>query len=111
MGTKEYHKLKSKEHYENNKGKYLTSSRNARIKKREWYNSIMDEHSCIRCGIDDNRVLEWHHKDAKSKDFAVGNALNKLGRQKILEEIKKCVCLCSNCHRIEHYEMGDYGKY
>jgi DNA-directed RNA polymerase subunit RPC12/RpoP len=57
---------------------------------------------CQRCGYNKHQsALEFHHKDPKEKDFAIGMVGNK-SWESIVNEIKKCELLCSNCHRIEH---------
>lgn len=64
---------------------------------------------CSKCGYKFNNyniaAFEFHH--LYSKDFIIGNVANK-SWELILKEIKKCILLCSNCHRIEHsniYEL------
>lgn len=58
---------------------------------------------CKNCGNDDFRVLDFHHKN--DKEFNISEASTKgYGNKKIFEEIAKCEVLCSNCHRILHYE-------
>lgn len=56
---------------------------------------------CYVCGYKNfGGALEWHHpKDDKSNDPA--NALAK-SWDAYLEESKKCVLLCANCHREAH---------
>lgn len=56
---------------------------------------------CNRCGFDNPAALEFHHKDSSEKDFTIGNVANK-SWDSIVDEVKKCELLCSNCHRIEH---------
>ena len=59
---------------------------------------------CARCGFSDHRALEFHHLDPEVKEFAIGDIARRGGsRQSLLREIDKCVVLCANCHRIEHY--------
>lgn len=58
---------------------------------------------CNRCAFDSHpSALEFHHKDG-DKEFAIGMAANKSWGS-IVDEIRKCELLCSNCHRIEHSE-------
>lgn len=45
-------------------------------------------------------ALEFHHRDASSKRFAVGNFTGSLRR--LLEEVEGCDLLCANCHRTRH---------
>lgn len=100
-----------KQWYENNKHRedYKAADRatKKRIRKerREWLQEIKKTLKCGRCGIDDYRVLDLHHRDPSQKDTEVAN-LAQMGRSKevILAEIAKCQCLCSNCHRIVHWE-------
>jgi hypothetical protein len=45
--------------------------------------------------------LEFHHKDPLKKEISVsGSTKNK---KKIIEESKKCILVCSNCHREIHH--------
>lgn len=56
---------------------------------------------CSRCGYDKyTGALEFHHKDPLKKDFTIGDRDFKL--EECVEEIKKCVMICSNCHRELH---------
>ena len=62
---------------------------------------------CSKCGNDNIFVLSFHHFD--SKTFAVSQNLN--GRWSSIEkEIKKCILLCENCHKEEHFFIGTDGK-
>ena len=57
---------------------------------------------CSGCGYNKHpSALEFHHKDPSQKDFSISSVANKSWKS-IVEEVKKCVLLCSNCHRIEH---------
>jgi hypothetical protein len=46
-------------------------------------------------------VMDFHHPEGRDTPYYV-NGLQGPGR--ILEEVAKCVLLCSNCHRIRHGE-------
>ena len=54
---------------------------------------------CIRCGEDDTTCIDYHHIDPSTKKYAVANCRTE---KSMLVEIKKCVCICSNCHRKLH---------
>ncbi len=46
-------------------------------------------------------AFNFHHVDPKTKEFNWGK-LKAQSLKKLLEEIKKCVLLCANCHSVEH---------
>jgi hypothetical protein len=59
---------------------------------------------CEKCGYDKNSAaLQFHHSEPINKLFSLD--LRSLSNRKwdvILEEVKKCQLLCSNCHAEEH---------
>lgn len=58
---------------------------------------------CSRCGYCRNySALEFHHLDPTQKDFDF-NVGRRRSWDKMLKELKKCVLLCSNCHKEEHH--------
>jgi len=59
--------------------------------------------SCNSCGLHDHRVMEFHH--IKDKKYVIAKMPGKgYCWETIKKEIDKCIPLCSNCHRIIHYE-------
>lgn len=59
---------------------------------------------CIKCGYDKClKALEFHHLNPKEKDFTISNDNFKL--LNAIEESKKCILLCSNCHKEFHDGM------
>jgi hypothetical protein len=62
--------------------------------------------ACVRCGNDDYRVLDFHHREPDSKVDGVAKAIKRnWSRAMIMEEIAKCDVLCANCHRIQQWEL------
>ena len=57
---------------------------------------------CYVCGYDDHgAALDWHHDDNnKERRITIKSYFTELGGA----ERKKCVLLCSNCHRRIHAE-------
>ena len=48
-------------------------------------------------------AMELHHKNPAEKEFGCGNAsANPISWEKLVPELRKCVLLCSNCHREVH---------
>ena len=61
---------------------------------------------CIRCGYDKCiDALEFHHVDPSTKDFKMANTGAAPSFEKYLEEVNKCILLCANCHREEHWRL------
>lgn len=61
---------------------------------------------CEKCGEDDIRVLDFHHKNSTTKCFNIADRLDR--RLGVLEkEALKCKLLCRNCHREEHCNTGN----
>ena len=61
---------------------------------------------CKRCGLESEHttVYDFHHTDpfSKGKDIKGGSDFMRKAWERIEAEIKKCILLCANCHRIEH---------
>ena len=63
---------------------------------------------CAACGKSyPPVVMDLHHRDPSQKDGMVSKLLKSSSMAKLQEEIDKCVCLCSNCHRLLHAGLID----
>lgn len=101
----EYHKAYMKKWYEKNKQKHLKYIRNNETNKKKWLDEIKSNFKCSRCQENHIACLDFHHIDPKSKEIGIAIALQKnWSKERILEEINKCIVLCSNCHRKLHYD-------
>ena len=93
---KEYHKRWYNEH----KAERRKQIDERRKEIRDWVRSLRLK--CQICGENHPACLDFHHEG--KKDFNVSLAWRDgYSKEKILAEIKKCVVLCSNCHRKLHY--------
>ena len=56
---------------------------------------------CNICGYNKcNGALELHHIDPSAKQFSFGGIrANPTAWNNIVNELKKCILLCANCHR------------
>ena len=61
---------------------------------------------CVKCGYskENHMAIDFHHVNPDDKEFSIGT--KAYSKEKIDSEVSKCVCLCSNCHRIFHYQYG-----
>lgn len=58
--------------------------------------------SCSSCGFDQYPCsLDIHHLDPEQKDLAFAS-MRGWTLERISNEMKKCILLCSNCHRAVH---------
>jgi hypothetical protein len=60
---------------------------------------------CAACGYDKcKQAMDLHHIDGNTKSFSISQAVldQHITIEMIEQEIKKCVVLCSNCHREHH---------
>lgn len=65
---------------------------------------------CIICGESEPFCIDFHHKNPSEKEFTISKKTN-LGKDKLLAEIQKCICLCANCHRKVHAGLIDLQQY
>tara|TARA_R110000782_G_C14621619_1_gene393317 strand:+ start:111 stop:608 length:498 start_codon:yes stop_codon:yes gene_type:complete len=63
---------------------------------------------CIDCsGVFPLPVYDFHHLDPSVKEYNLGDRLRKKDFSGLEQELKKCVLLCANCHRIRHFTERD----
>lgn len=54
---------------------------------------------CQRCGFDETGALTFHHKVPENKETS---PLDDVALERTVEEVKKCLLLCANCHNLHH---------
>jgi len=82
------------------KSKYLLKrNREGKIKVVKLFGG-----KCLQCGLETDKVevYDFHHKDPSIKDNGLGNYYHS---KKVINELKKCLLVCSNCHRTIHYNL------
>jgi hypothetical protein len=86
----------------------MTGVRRLRLKKR-----LVELRGgrCQICGYSRCLIaLDFHHIDAKTKEFELSQRDLTRSWDKILVEAKKCALVCSNCHREIHAGIVDLQK-
>jgi len=77
--------------------------RRARYEARKDAAIVAFGSKCARCGGSFHRaVFDFHHHGDKlglPSEMFLNKSLNELAA-----ELSKCVLLCANCHRLEHYD-------
>lgn len=92
-----------KKHYEKNKQKYIDKAAAYRKETVKWFRKYKKTLECRICGEDRWWVLDFHHRDASTKEGTVSEIVRSSSKKAILKEINKCDVLCANCHRDLHY--------
>lgn len=59
---------------------------------------------CCKCGEREPVALDYHHVEPKLKDMPVSMMVN-FSHKRLKYEIRKCVVICSNCHRKLHHGL------
>jgi predicted RNA-binding Zn-ribbon protein involved in translation (DUF1610 family) len=66
---------------------------------------VAGSYSCNICGYNKcTNALEFHHIDPSKKEYLISD-LKTCSKEILVEELKKCIIVCSNCHREIHYGM------
>lgn len=65
-----------------------------------WLRSLKDG-PCVDCGGRfDPVAMDFDHREAGSKSFALSQVSRGYSFKRMLEEIAKCDLVCANCHRV-----------
>jgi len=113
---KEYYRQWSKENREKRKAYqkdwYVKNKQANQEKGYRWRNKVKFNFQefkatlkCAHCGENEPVCLDFHHIDPSQKDRDVTKGISSWSYKKIMEEIKKCIVLCANCHRKEHKRL------
>jgi hypothetical protein len=102
---KQKHKEYSRKHYEANREEIKLKTKGVRAKEKAKWRAHKATLKCTNCGFDNPAALDFHHEDPKDKKDSVWRLVNNGQFAMAYEEMKKCVVLCANCHRIHHHEL------
>lgn len=96
-----------KAYYENNKEQSMSRTRKYRKVYKEWFETYKNSLVCEKCGFTGHcAAIDFHH-DNGDKLFNVAKLAGQTSnKNRIEKEIKKCKVLCSNCHRILHWNLN-----
>ncbi|NFO31462.1 hypothetical protein FDB41_15070 [Clostridium botulinum] len=104
-------KIYNKKYYLKNKEKFKEINKKNQFKiklrhkkNREFIQTLKT--SCKKCGEKRLYIIQFHHIDYKKKKFEIGSMGSAYSRENLLNEVKKCICFCSNCHDEFHYIYG-----
>ena len=69
---------------------------------KKWIEEYKAGLKCSNCSENHPATIDFHHRSGKEFEISYMVA-NGYSIDKIKKELKKCVVLCSNCHRKLHY--------
>ena len=117
MTTKEKKRERTKKWKQDNREKINSYNRKYRVENnlevtrkkqkrdKKAYFVALAGGKCIKCGYSDCvGALQFHHINPDEKTIG-RRTLIQLSMDKALEEIKKCILLCANCHAELHYNL------
>jgi len=97
-------------YYQNNKAKVLATTKASVKKYKEQWRSFKATLSCVKCGQNHPATLDFHHIDSNTKEASVNKLIKYRAFKRAMEEVKKCLVLCANCHRIHHHDERENKK-
>lgn len=72
--------------------------------KKKEIQEVKSDIACAKCGEKRGYVLDFHHIDPSLKITTIARLTSNASKiEDAYEEMKKCIVLCSNCHREFHY--------
>lgn len=71
--------------------------------KREFLSSLKTP--CAKCGDGRLYIIDFHHVNPHEKEINLAQNCSATN-ERLLREVKKCVCLCRNCHQEFHHFYG-----
>jgi hypothetical protein len=100
---KEKHAEYSRKYYEKNKEKVMAANNVVKARGKEKWELYKGSLKCARCDENHIACMDFHHLDPAEKEYEVSKLVGNGMYTKAYKEIKKCIVLCANCHRKEHY--------
>jgi hypothetical protein len=56
-------------------------------------------------------ALEFHHLDPSIKEHQISYIKKRTSEEIIIKELDKCILVCANCHREQHYNTENSGYF
>lgn len=90
--------------YKKNKDKQISRQMERREDLLTFLWEYKKQKSCFDCGMsfkERPECCDFHHSDPSKKDGSIRSFVC-YSKKRALQEIDKCIPLCSNCHRTRH---------
>jgi hypothetical protein len=97
-------------YYEKNKATVIAATKESVKKYKEQWREYKATLACVKCGQNHPATFDFHHIDSSTKEDSVNRLVKYRAFKRAMEEVKKCIVLCANCHRIHHHEERENKK-
>ena len=99
----------NRQNYYNHKEAWKKRTRKYQLKNKKNWSVYIIKDKCEICGYNEYDILEYHHVNPKEKkvnitEFTQSRKCTEESEKLFLDEIKKCIVVCPNCHREIHYK-------
>lgn len=95
-----------KKHYDNNKSLVYEKTMDRRNIINVMFKQGKSRMYCVVCSESADCCLDFHHINPKHKNVEISNMLSRgFSPNSILRELRKCLIVCSNCHRKIHSNL------
>lgn len=88
--------------YARNKKEHIATVLSNHARYEQEYKIWRKNFSCVLCDEKDSCCIDFHHLDPSVKEYTIANMKRCWTIERIQEEVKKCIAVCSNCHRKIH---------
>lgn len=96
-----------KKFYEAHKEQVKQEVKQRKQQKSTQYKEWKEQFSCSVCGEDDECCLDFHHLNPEEKENSISSMIRDKNWDIIMEEVKKCIVVCKNCHaKIHKYGLS-----
>ena len=95
-------RAQSRKYYQTTKQQHLERVTKNRQHRQARLLEFKSQLSCCKCGETSTACLDFHHVDPNEKEHAISKISTNWSWDRLMQEIKKCIVVCSNCHRKIH---------
>jgi len=101
---KEYQRQWHQRTWQKRKEKHYCQQTERRHKLAKWFLEYKKTLFCCKCGETHPACIEFHHTEDNKKNNVSDMVTTGYSKEMIMDEIKKCIIICKNCHAKEHYQ-------
>jgi len=104
------HREYAKKWYQKNKAAHQKTVKKNKVSARKKWIEFKASQKCSHCGASHPAIIDFHHVIRDKTKRAVNKLAADNKYRAVHEEIKKCIPLCANCHRILHWDEAQAKK-